>query len=171
MTRLAGLPVVDSRLARQAGVVSDALLDLGVGRVAALDLRHADGWLIQRVPVDYVHRIQHGAVLVNDSVDLDFNPPMAADARWLRTGQLTGLEVLGEGGDLVGHVDDVDVDARTLSVTCYLLRERRLLRQRKIMPDDVVSFSDERLIVCKRPPAPARRWRPSLTWLVPRGKR
>lgn len=153
LTKLAGLPVVDSRLARQSGVVSDVLVDLSVGRVAALHVRHADGWLIQRIPIDYVYRLDRNTVLVNDTVELDFNPPMAADERWLPTQTLVGLEVLSEKGDRIGQVGDVDLDARTLAVKSYLLEERRLLGRRgKVLPEEVVSFSPEMMIVAERSP-------------------
>ena len=47
---MTGLPVVDTHVARQAGIVSDVLLDLHTGRVAVLNVKHADGWLVQRIP-------------------------------------------------------------------------------------------------------------------------
>ena len=47
LTRVTGLPVVDTHVARQAGIVSDVLLDLHAGRVAVLNVKHADGWLVK----------------------------------------------------------------------------------------------------------------------------
>ena len=37
LSKITGLPVVDTQVARQAGVVSDVLLDLQTGRVAVLN--------------------------------------------------------------------------------------------------------------------------------------
>ena len=51
------MPVVDTHVARQAGVVSDVLLDLQAGRVAVLNVKHADGWLVQRIPAEYIYRL------------------------------------------------------------------------------------------------------------------
>ena len=39
LSQITGLPVVDTHIARQAGVVSDVLLDLHTGRVAVLNVQ------------------------------------------------------------------------------------------------------------------------------------
>jgi sporulation protein YlmC with PRC-barrel domain len=153
VTSIVGLPVVDAEVARQAGVVSDVELDLRAARLAAISVRHSDGWIVQRVPAESVHSIAYGAVLVQDSVRLNFRPQVAAAAGWLGTAALSGLEVLSEDGDLVGRILDADVDAATLCVRGYLLHERRwLLWRRRILPRDVLSASPELMIVRTPPP-------------------
>jgi sporulation protein YlmC with PRC-barrel domain len=148
VTTIVGLPVVDAHLARQAGVVADVELDLRSARLAAINVRHSDGWLVQRVPAELVHSIERGTVLVQDSVDLHFRPPMAPSADWVGTASLAGLEVLNEAGDRVGRVFDADIDGSTLCIRGYLLEERRwLLWRRRLLPNEVLSVSPDVMIV------------------------
>lgn len=151
LSRVTGLPVVDTHVARQAGVVSDVLLDLQTGRVAVLNVQHADGWIIQRIPAEYVYRLGPHTVLVADTVAVDLGPPQP-DQRWFPLGSLLGLEVLTEGGERVGHIADADLDAQTLEVRAYLLKEARGVwrRRGRVHPDEVVTYSPELMIVRER---------------------
>jgi sporulation protein YlmC with PRC-barrel domain len=153
LSKITGLPVVDTHVARQAGVVSDVLLDLQTGRVAVLNVQHADGWLVQRIPAEYVYRIGPHTVLVSDTVAVDLGPPRA-DQRFFPLKALVGLEVVTEGGERVGHIADADLDAQTLAVTSYLLKETTGVwrRRGRVFPDDVVTASGEIMIVRTRTP-------------------
>jgi sporulation protein YlmC with PRC-barrel domain len=148
VSQVIGLPVVDTHVARQAGVVSDVLTDLAAGRVAVLNVQHADGYLVQRIPAEYVYRLGPHTVLVADTLAVDMGPPVA-DARWLRVEALVGLEVMTEGGDLVGHLADAEVDNQTLAVKAYLLRrpKGRWRRRPRVHPDQVLTVSPELMIV------------------------
>jgi sporulation protein YlmC with PRC-barrel domain len=151
LTKVVGMPVVDTHVARQAGIVSDVLLDLQAGRVAVLNVKHADGWLVQRIPAEYVYRLGPYTILVADTVAVDLGPP-AVDQRWFPIQSVVGLEVLTEGGDRVGEITDADLDDQTLTVKSYLLRNasgawRRLGR---IRPDEVVSCSPELMLIRER---------------------
>src|SRR5437870_13587516 len=103
------MPVVDTHVARQAGIVSDVLLDLETGRVAVLNVKHADGWLVQRIPAEYIYRIGPHTVLVADTVAVDLGPPRP-EQRWFSSENLVGLEVLTEGGERVGEIVDAELD-------------------------------------------------------------
>jgi sporulation protein YlmC with PRC-barrel domain len=151
ITRVTGLPVVDTHVARQAGIVSDVLLDMQQGCVAVLNVKHSDGWLIQRIPAEYVYRLGPQTVLVADTVAVDLGPP-ATDQRWFPIESLIGLEVLTDGGELVGQIADADLDAQTLDVRAYLLRsaQGRWRRRGGIHPDEVVSCSPELMLVKER---------------------
>jgi sporulation protein YlmC with PRC-barrel domain len=145
------MPVVDTHVARQAGIVSDVLLDLQAGRVAVLNVKHADGWLVQRIPAEYVYRLGPFTILVADTVAVDLGPP-AVDQRWFPIESVVGLEVLTEGGDRVGEITDADLDDKTLAVKSYVLRNasgawRRLGR---IHPDEVVTASPELMLIRER---------------------
>ena len=143
-----GLPVIDAQVARQAGVVSEVEMDLASGQLAAVMIRHSDGWSTQRVPAAFVYRIERGSVLVQDSVELDFRPPMAADETWITSGGIAGLEVLTEAGDRVGRLLDLDLDGDTLGVRHYLLNKRRwLVLRRRIPQAAVLSVSHELMII------------------------
>jgi sporulation protein YlmC with PRC-barrel domain len=148
LSQVIGLPVVDTHVARQAGVISDVLIDVAAGRVAVLNVQHADGWLVQRIPAEYVYRLGPHTALVADTLAVDMGPPLS-DPRWLRVENLVGLEVLTEGGDLVGHIADADVDNQTLAVRAYLLRRPRgpWRRRSRVHPDQVVTVSPELMIV------------------------
>ena len=153
LSKITGLPVVDTHVARQAGVVSDVLLDLQAGRLAVLNVQHADGWLVQRIPADYVYRLGPHTVLVADTVAVDLGPPLA-DQRWVALSSLVGLEVLTDGGDRVGRIADAELDDQTLVVTAYLLKgaSGAWRRRGRIRPDEVLAFSNELMIV--RAPQP-----------------
>jgi sporulation protein YlmC with PRC-barrel domain len=145
------MPVVDTHVARQAGIVSDVLLDLEAGRVAVLNVKHADGWLVQRIPAEYVYRLGPFTILVADTVAVDLGPP-AVDQRWFPIESVVGLEVITEGGDRVGEITDADLDDKTLAVKSYVLRNasgawRRLGR---IHPDEVVTASPELMLIRER---------------------
>jgi sporulation protein YlmC with PRC-barrel domain len=146
-----GLPVVDTHVARQAGIVSDVLLDLHTGRVAVLNVKHADGWLVQRIPAEYVYRLGPHTVLVADTVAIDLGPP-PSDQRWFPIQSVVGLNVLTEGGDRVGQIVDADLDDQTLAVTAYLLRNATgaWRRHGRIHPDEVVTCSPELMLVRER---------------------
>jgi sporulation protein YlmC with PRC-barrel domain len=151
LTKVTGLPVVDTHVARQAGIVSDVLLDMQGGRVAVLNVKHADGWLVQRIPAEYIYRLGPHTVLVADTVAVDLGPPQA-DQRWFPIESLLGLQVMTEGGEPVGQISDADVDDQTLAVRAYLLRKaigpwRRLGR---VHPDEVVVCSPELMLVRDR---------------------
>src|ERR1043166_8545948 len=91
------------------------------GRVAVLNVKHADGWLVQRIPAEYVYRLGPHTVPVADTVAVDLGPP-AAGAHWVPIKSVVGLDVLTEGGDAVGQIVDADLDDQTLAVKAYLLR-------------------------------------------------
>jgi sporulation protein YlmC with PRC-barrel domain len=142
LSQVVGLPVVDTHVARQAGVISDLLIDVEAGRVAVLNVQHADGYLIQRIPAEYVYRLGPHTVLVADTLAVDMGPPIS-DARWLPVQALVGLEVLTDGGDRVGYISDADLDNQTLAVKAYVLKGRR----RRVHPDQVVTVSQELMLV------------------------
>jgi sporulation protein YlmC with PRC-barrel domain len=145
------MPVVDTHVARQAGIVSDVLLDLQGGRVAVLNVKHADGWLVQRIPAENIYRLGPHTVLVADTVAVDLGPPQP-DQRWFPIESVLGLQVMTEGGDHVGQIADADLDVQTLAVRAYLLRKatgawRRLGR---VHPDEVVACSPELMLIRER---------------------
>lgn len=139
---------MDTHVARQAGVVSDVLLDMQAGRLVVLNVNHGDGWVIQRIPAEYVHRLGPRTVLVSDTVAVDLGPP-SVQQRWFPIGSLIGLEVLSDGGESVGQIVDADLDEETLAVKAYLLRNARgaWRRHGRVHPDEVVACSSELMLV------------------------
>jgi sporulation protein YlmC with PRC-barrel domain len=151
LTRVTGLPVVDTHVARQAGIVSDVLLDMQAGRVAVLNVKHADGWLVQRIPSEYVYRLGPHTVLVADTIAVDLGPP-PTDQRWFPIESVLGLQVMTEGGDQVGQIFDAELDDHTLDVRAYLLRKASGAWKRvgRVHPDEVVGCSPELMLVRER---------------------
>lgn len=151
LTKVVGMPVVDTHVARQAGIVSDVLLDLEAGRVAVLNVKHADGWLVQRIPAEYVYRLGPFTILVADTVAVDLGPP-PVDQRWFPIESVVGLEVITEGGDRVGQITDADLDDKTLAVKAYVLRNASgaWRRHGRIHPDEVVTASPELMLIRER---------------------
>ena len=151
LTKVTGLPVVDTHVARQAGIVSDVLLDMQAGRVAVLNVKHADGWLVQRIPSEYVYRLGPHTVLVADTIAIDLGPPQP-DQRWFPIESVLGLNVMTEGGDRVGQISDAELDDQTLAVRAYLLRNAvgAWRRQARVHPDEVVVVSAELMLVRER---------------------
>ena len=152
--QVCGLPVVDTRIARQAGIVGDIVIEPSTGRVAAIDLKHGDGWLGDRVPVDFIVRLGPGTVLVTNSRELEFAPPDELDEQRVRARRLIGGQVLTESGERVGKISDILLDPDTMVVTSYELSGsplRRLFGDDGIKPEEVVSCSNELMIVRDRP--------------------
>jgi sporulation protein YlmC with PRC-barrel domain len=151
LSKVAGLPVVDTHVARQAGIVSDVLLDMHAGKVAVLNVKHADGWLVQRIPAEYIYRLGPHTVLVADSVAVDLGPSQS-DQRWFPIDSVVGLQVMTEGGDRVGQIVDAELDDHTLEVRAYLLRNASgaWKRANRIHPDEVVVCSQELMLIRER---------------------
>ena len=151
LTKVPGLPVVDTHVARQAGVVSDVLLDLQAGRVAVLNIAHADGWLVQRIPYHLIHRLGPRTVLVSETVAVDLGPP-AVGQPWLPIEAFVGLEVVTDRGEHIGRLTDADLDDESLAVKTYLMRKTGgiLRRRRRIRPDEVVMCSQELMLIRAR---------------------
>ncbi len=151
LTKVTGLPVVDTHVARQAGIVSDVLLDMQGGRVAVLNVKHADGWLVQRIPAEYVYRLGPHTVLVADTIAVDLGPPQA-EQRFFPMESVLGLKVMTEGGEPVGQISDADLDDQTLAVRAYLLRKATGAWKRlgRVHPDEVVVCSPELMLIRDR---------------------
>jgi sporulation protein YlmC with PRC-barrel domain len=148
LTRVPGLPVVDTRVARQAGVVSDVLLDLHAGRVAVLNVKHGGGYALQRIPSKYVYRLGPRTVLVAETVAVDLGPP-TADQPWFPIESFVGLNVLTDAGERIGQLVDADLDDSSLAVKAYLMRHvsGAWRRRRRIHPDEVVMCSPELMLI------------------------
>jgi len=145
------MPVVDTHVARQAGIVSDVLLDMQAGRVAVLNVKHADGWLVQRIPAEFIYRLGPHTVLVSDTVAADLGPPQT-DQRWFPIESIVGLHVMTEGGEHVGKIADAELDDHTLDVRAYLLRKATGAWKGagRVHPDEVLVCSPELMLVRER---------------------
>lgn len=164
MTELKGRAVIDPTSARKLGVVVDVLVDATAARLAAVDVAAAAAEPPERIPVDAIARIGRHAVMLtrhspsspwpsaakSGSASAEDGSGEVVDHR-LDYGSLVGLEVLDEGGDRVGYLQDARVDPDSLAVTAYELAGaawRRWLRWKsEIGSAEVTSWSRELMLV------------------------
>ncbi|MBI2756814.1 MAG: PRC-barrel domain-containing protein [Chloroflexi bacterium] len=158
---LRGLPVIDPRTARRVGVVSDIYVDPVQHCIAALEIEAAAATTLavsesltadrERVLSAEVRRVGKSAVMLRGP----YTPTRAADAPaepgWLNLDALVGLEVMSDGGDAMGALQDVSFDPDSLRVDGFELEvpvmERWFGGGGRISPEAVVSCSRELMLV------------------------
>lgn len=115
-TEALGTTVLSRSDAERLGKVRRMLVDVGERRISAL---HIDGRKKKALLVDWEALVGFGPDAVVVSVDDALRGP--ADDRELAmvSGDLDwiGRRVLTDGGDLVGHVEDVEFDPSTGAIT------------------------------------------------------
>ena len=154
VTQIRGLPVLDSAVARQAGVVAGLLIDVTSACVVALDVKHGDGLLVHRVPMGYVDSISRRAVLVPRSGELELIPPRLWGDHLFGTDALIGLEVLSDGGERLGFVSDVHFGPKTMAIQSYVVTRRAWepwLRRTRLVPSEVLACSGDAMVVSRSP--------------------
>lgn len=155
ISRTLGLPVLDPVVARQAGAVTDVLVDTHRASIVAFDVSHGDGLLRERVPVECVERVNERALVVPNSDEVALLPPRQWPEGMLGMGRLRGLPVLTAGGDSLGGVADVLFDPVTMDVVQYDLAgsvRDRLLGRTRLLPSEVVACSPEVMVVDREAP-------------------
>ena len=156
MTELKGRVVVDPTTARKRGVVVDVLVDATTARLAAVDISAPEAEGAERIPADWIARIGRDAVMLARTSAPEEGGLLGPTEDCLDYDSLVGLEVLDEGGDRVGYLQDAQLDPDSLSVTAYELTGaawRRWLRwSSEIGSDEVTSWSRELMLVRARRP-------------------
>ena len=166
LSRLRGLPVLDSIHAMQAGAVSGVVVDTLAGRVTAIDVGHGDGMLVSRIPLGQVDRLDSHLVLVADAMLIEFIEPEEWNPRCVSSQSLLGMEILNEDGDRIGYIGDVHVDPRTLGIRYYEMAAplwRSVFLPVRLWPSEIVACSSDVMIVnrpsieaAERQPLPLR---------------
>ena len=159
MTELKGRAVIDPTTARKRGVVVDVLVDATTARLAAVDVAPPEAESPERIPADSIARIGRHAVMLTRGSPSSPSTSSSAAAEdgsgevvdRLDYGSLVGLEVLDEGGERVGYLQDAQVDPESLAVTAYELAgaawRRWLHRKSEIGSEEVTSWSRELMLV------------------------
>ena len=151
LKQLCGLPVIDPTAARKIGTVSDYQIDPASGRLAALDLDGTDGRGAERILAQRIRRVGANAVILTARGGTMPGATSEINDAWLDSSTLVGLEVMGDDGNLVGHLVDATFDQDSLDVDAYLLRStawQRLVGGRaRIQPARVHSCSRELMMV------------------------
>ncbi len=149
LSQIQGLPVIDTRIARQAGLVADVLISPVDRVMQAIDVQYGGGWFVQRIPAVLVRTVGTHVVLVDGSVDLEFSPPQAKDPNWVGSRAILGLDVFTLEGDRIGYVADALFNTETFQVLYYELTRPgwARLRRRRIYPEEVVGCSEDLMLV------------------------
>jgi len=151
LKEIRGLPVIDPTAARKIGTVVDYQIDPVSGLIAALDLTPVDGSESQRVLAQRIRRVGTSAVILTARGGSMSGARAEINDRWLDTSTLTGLEVMGDDGNRIGHLVDATFKQDSLEIEAYLLRasfaERLFGRRARIQPDKVHSCSRELMMV------------------------
>ena len=150
LKELRGLPVIDPTAARKIGTVQDYQIDPASGRLAALDLNSVEDGEGERILAARIRRVGSSAVILTPRGGVTPGTPPEINERWLDASTLQGLEVMGDDGNLVGHLVDAAFDQDSLEVNAYLLRsgglDQVLGRRGRIAPAKVHSCSRELMI-------------------------
>jgi sporulation protein YlmC with PRC-barrel domain len=151
LKEIRGLPVIDPTAARKIGTVVDYQIDPVSGLIAALDLTPVDGSESQRVLAQRIRRVGTSAVILTARGGSMSGARAEINDRWLDTSTLTGLEVMGDDGNRIGHLVDATFKQDSLEIEAYLLRasfaQRLFGRRGRIQPDKVHSCSRELMMV------------------------
>jgi sporulation protein YlmC with PRC-barrel domain len=148
-SRLRGTPIVDTESARQAGLLSDVYVSLA-GQLEAIEVLHGDGLLRRLVAAPYVERLNPNAVLIDGWSRVEFAPAFVPGPDSLSLEGLLGARVQGVGGERVGRIADVDLDATHMLVERYHVATPIWTFWRgsaRLRPADVLSGDDERVYV------------------------
>ena len=150
LKELRGLPVIDPTAARKIGTVVDYQVDPASGRLAALDIDAVDS-SGERILAQRIRRVGGSAVILTARGGSMPGTEPEINERWLDNSTLTGLEVMGDDGNLIGRLVDASFDQDSLEVDAYLLHasllERLVGRRGRIQPAKVHSCSRELMMV------------------------
>ena len=152
--QLRGLPVIDPTAARKIGIVADYQIDPAAGRLAALDIGPAQEGASERILAERIRRIgRHAVILTGDPLP-EAKAPVQVNERWLDASTLLGLDVMGDDGNRVGQLTDLQLNQDTLEVEAYLLRapvwQRFTGSRGRIRPSAVQACSRELMMVAGR---------------------
>ncbi len=143
-----GLPVVDTLAARKLGTVADYFIDPAEGSLAGVEVESPDAGERMRIAADQIQRVGHHAVMLRSGYRPGDGKAIVSLDQYLDQGTLDGLEVLGDDGEAIGRLADVQFHQDTLEIESYLLASGGFLgRSRGIQPERVFSCSRELMVV------------------------
>ena len=154
VTELRGRQVVDPITASKRGRVVDVLVDPTTRCLAGLTIAADGEESHQEISARHIARIGSAAVMLRREVEGDVFDTELRHEDYLDYGSLVGLEVLDEGGDRVGRLQDAKIDPEHLAITAYALVgagwRRWLGSMSDITPSQVSSWSRELMLVQPR---------------------
>jgi sporulation protein YlmC with PRC-barrel domain len=151
LKQLRGLPVIDPTAAHKIGTVVDYQVDPVAGRLAALDITCIDNGESERILTQRIRRVGSNAVILTARGGSMPGTVPEINEHWLDTSSLSGLEVIGDDGNRIGHLVDATFDQDSLDMDAYVLRAsffgRLIGRRGRIQPGKVHSSSRELMVV------------------------
>lgn len=160
-----GLPVVALSTGTRVGVVGDLAIDLDRKVVAAVLLADKSGESASRlIPFASIHRVGPHAVMIEDEarvVPASERPQLQALVE--SPVKVVGLDVLTEGGRLLGKVSDVVVDDQSGDIQEYEISAgplRDVVAGRSYVSASAQMASSNELMIVPESAASSRRDRP-----------
>jgi len=155
VSELKDRPVIDPTTARKLGRVVDVLLDPTARQLVGVIIAPEGGDSAEhKISASLIARIGVDAVMLRDATDQGTLEVDADRNGYLDYTSLVGLEVLDDGGNHVGHLNDARIDPDSLAITAYDLAETGwrhwLGRQSEIGPSEVTAWSRELMLINPR---------------------
>ncbi len=154
VTELKGRQVVDPTTAAKRGRVVDVLVDPTTKYLAGLTIAADGEESHHEISARHIARIGSAAVMLRREIEGDVGDTNLRHEDYLDYASLVGLEVLDEGGDLVGRLQDAKLDPDRLAITGYTLIgtgwRAWLGSLGDITPSQVSSWSRELMLVQPR---------------------
>src|SRR5262252_7100443 len=115
VSELKDRPVIDPTTARKLGRIVDVLLDPTARQLVGVIIAPERGDSAeQKISASLIARIGVDAVMLCDETDQDTLEVDADRDGYLDYTSLVGLEVLDDGGNHVGHLNDARIDPDSL---------------------------------------------------------
>jgi len=152
---LKGYTVVSLREGNKVGTVEDLLFDAQFRTVLGFRLEHDEHYATPVILRSNVAAIGHDAITVSsldDVMDLAQHPELQTA---VDLDQITGTKVVSDKGEVLGTIDDVELDDAAQTARAYLLSRSLLERlgqqQHKILVDRVIQVGTGGLITVTSP--------------------
>lgn len=133
-SELKGRAVVTLSDATKIGHVDDILFDPTLRQVLGFRVRHSARGPIETVLRSAVSSVGRDAVMISDPQALNLEERFAELAGAATLKQAQGTRLVSESGEVVGEVEDIELDDEAGAVTAYVLGGSFLARLRHATP-------------------------------------
>lgn len=133
-SELKGRAVVTLSDAEKIGHVDDILFDPTLRQVLGFRVKQAARGPSETVLRSAVSSVGRDAVMISDPQSLNVEERFAELAGAATLKQAQGTRMVSEGGEVVGQVDDIEVDDEARTVTAYVLSGSLMERLRHTKP-------------------------------------
>jgi uncharacterized protein YrrD len=152
---LTGFAVVSLREGNKVGTVEDLLFDAQFRTVLGFRLEHDAQYATPVIVRSNISAIGHDVITVSsldDVTDLAQHPELQTA---IPLDQISGTKVVSDKGDVLGTIDDIELDDAAQTAQAYLLSRSLLERlgqqQHKILVDRVIQVGTGGLMTVTSP--------------------